>query len=123
MKLLAPTLLALSLLAAAAFVALAKARGITTLVDGAQAVPHQPVDVDAIGADFYVFSGHKVFGPSGAGVLHGRHALLDAMPPFLGGGDMIEVVSFDVGDAVLDRLDHAIEKAIDEEIYTDEINS
>ena len=70
--------------------ALARERGITTLVDGAQAVPHQPVDVDALGCDFYAFSGHKVFGPSGAGVLHGRLPLLDAMPPFLGGGDMIE---------------------------------
>jgi cysteine desulfurase/selenocysteine lyase len=74
---------------------MARARGITTLVDGAQAVPHQPVDVDALGCDFYVFSGHKVFGPSGAGVLYGRLPLLEAMPPFLGGGDMIESVSFD----------------------------
>jgi cysteine desulfurase/selenocysteine lyase len=72
----------------------ARERGITTLVDGAQAVPHQPVDVDALGCDFYAFSGHKVFGPSGAGVLHGRLELLEAMPPFLGGGDMIESVSF-----------------------------
>ena len=79
----------------AELVALARERGITTLVDGAQAVPHQPVDVSAIGADFYVFSGHKVFGPSGAGVLHGRFEMLDAMPPFLGGGDMIEIVSFE----------------------------
>jgi len=76
-------------------VALARDRGITTLVDGAQAVPHQRVSVDEIGADFYVFSGHKVVGPSGAGVLHGRMALLEAMPPFLGGGDMIESVSFE----------------------------
>lgn len=80
---------------AAELVALAKAQGITTLIDGAQAVPHQPVDVDAIGADFYVFSGHKVFGPTGAGVLHGRRELLEAMPPFLGGGDMIESVTFE----------------------------
>ena len=76
-------------------VRIAKERGITTLIDGAQAVPHQTVDVDALGADFYAFSGHKVFGPSGAGVLHGRLELLDAMPPFLGGGDMIESVSFE----------------------------
>ena len=75
--------------------ALARDRGITTLVDGAQAVPHQPVDVEALGCDFYAFSGHKVFGPSGAGVLWGRLPLLDAMPPFLGGGDMIETVSFE----------------------------
>ena len=73
---------------------MARARGITTLVDGAQGVPHGPVDVASLGCDFYVFSGHKLFGPTGAGVLYGRHALLDAMPPFLGGGDMIERVSF-----------------------------
>ena len=73
---------------------LARARGITTVVDGAQAVPHGPVDVGALGCDFYAFSGHKLFGPSGAGVLYGRRALLEAMPPFLGGGDMIERVSF-----------------------------
>jgi cysteine desulfurase / selenocysteine lyase len=76
-------------------IALARTRGITTLIDGAQAVPHQSVDVSAIDADFYAFSGHKVFGPSGAGVLHGRLSLLEAMPPFLGGGDMIESVSFE----------------------------
>jgi cysteine desulfurase/selenocysteine lyase len=75
--------------------AIARERGITTLVDGAQAVPHQPVDVAALGCDFYAFSGHKVFGPSGAGVLYGRLPLLDSMPPFLGGGDMIENVSFE----------------------------
>jgi cysteine desulfurase/selenocysteine lyase len=76
-------------------IALARERGITTLVDGAQAVPHQTVDVSAIDADFYTFSGHKVFGPSGAGVLHGRLSVLEKMPPFLGGGDMIETVSFE----------------------------
>ena len=75
--------------------AIARERGITTLVDGAQAVPHQPVDVAALGCDFYAFSGHKVFGPSGAGALYGRLPLLESMPPFLGGGDMIENVSFD----------------------------
>lgn len=75
--------------------ALARERGITTLVDGAQAAPHQPVEIDALGADFYALSGHKVFGPSGAGILHGRMPLLEAMPPFLGGGDMIESVSFE----------------------------
>jgi cysteine desulfurase/selenocysteine lyase len=75
--------------------AIARERGITTLVDGAQAVPHQPVDVAALGCDFYAFSGHKVFGPSGAGALYGRLPLLDSMPPFLGGGDMIENVSFE----------------------------
>jgi cysteine desulfurase/selenocysteine lyase len=76
-------------------VTLARDRGITTLVDGAQAVPHQPVDVGDLGCDFYAFSGHKVIGPSGAGVLYGRLPLLEAMPPFLGGGDMIERVSFE----------------------------
>ncbi|MFK7896920.1 MAG: cysteine desulfurase [Myxococcota bacterium] len=75
--------------------ALARERGITTLVDGAQATPHQPVCVADLGCDFYAFSGHKVFGPSGAGVLWGRLPLLEAMPPFLGGGDMIESVSFE----------------------------
>ena len=75
--------------------AIARERGITTLVDGAQAVPHRPVDVAALGCDFYAFSGHKVFGPSGAGVLHGRLPLLESMPPCLGGGDMIESVSFE----------------------------
>ena len=79
----------------AGITAMARARGIATLVDGAQGVPHGPVDVTALGCDFYAFSGHKLFGPSGAGVLWGRRALLDAMPPFLGGGDMIERVSFE----------------------------
>lgn len=75
--------------------AMARQRGITTLVDGAQGVPHQPVDVASLGCDFYVFSGHKLFGPSGAGVLWGRLSLLESMPPFLGGGDMIESVRFE----------------------------
>lgn len=74
---------------------IARERGITSLVDGAQAVPHQPIDVAALGCDFYVFSGHKVFGPTGAGVLYGRLPVLESMPPFLGGGDMIESVSFE----------------------------
>ncbi|MCH2171353.1 cysteine desulfurase [Myxococcota bacterium] len=76
-------------------VSMAHARGIPILLDGAQAVPHMKVNVEEIGCDFYVFSGHKLFGPSGAGVLYGRLELLDAMPPFLGGGDMIESVSFE----------------------------
>jgi len=66
--------------------------GALVLVDGAQAVPHLPVDVEAIGCDFYVFSGHKALGPTGSGVLWGRRELLEAMPPFLGGGDMIREV-------------------------------
>ena len=74
-------------------VALAHRAGAAVLVDGSQAVVHAPVDVQAIGADFYVFTGHKLYGPTGIGVLHGREAVLDAMPPFLGGGDMIRTVS------------------------------
>ena len=62
------------------------------LVDGAQAVPHLPVDVQAWGADFYVFSGHKVLGPTGSGALWARRELLEAMPPFMGGGEMIREV-------------------------------
>lgn len=79
----------------AQMIALAKERGITVLVDGAQAVPHMAVDVAALGCDFYAFSGHKLFGPSGIGVLYGRGPVLDATPPFMGGGDMIESVTFE----------------------------
>jgi cysteine desulfurase/selenocysteine lyase len=75
-------------------IAAAKARGIVTLIDGAQAVPHFAVDVQALGCDFYAFSGHKLFGPTGIGVLYGREALLERMPPWQGGGDMILSVSF-----------------------------
>ena len=74
---------------------IAKARGIPVFIDGSQAVVHLPVDVQAIDCDFYCFTGHKVYGPSGIGVLYGRRALLDAMPPFLGGGSMIESVTVD----------------------------
>lgn len=73
--------------------AFARERGVLTLVDGAQALPHGPVDLGKVGADFYVFSGHKVFAPDGVGVLVGSRDLLDAMPPFQTGGDMIERVS------------------------------
>ena len=72
----------------------AHARGIPVLVDGAQAVAHMPVDVQALGADFYAMSGHKLFGPTGIGVLWGRLRLLEAMPPYQGGGDMISAVTF-----------------------------
>ena len=72
----------------------AHAAGALVLLDGAQAVAHWPVDVQALGCDFYTFSGHKLFGPTGIGVLWGKEELLDAMPPFLGGGEMIETVSF-----------------------------
>jgi cysteine desulfurase/selenocysteine lyase len=72
----------------------AHARGIPVLVDGAQAVAHMPVDVQALGCDFYALSGHKLFGPTGIGVLWGRLPLLEKMPPYQGGGDMISSVSF-----------------------------
>jgi len=74
-------------------VAAAKRAGATVLVDGAQSTPHQPVDVRALGCDFYAFSGHKMLGPTGAGILYGRRELLEAMDPFMGGGDMIKTVS------------------------------
>ncbi len=73
----------------------AHAHGAVVLIDGAQAVPHTPVDVAALGADFYAFSSHKLYGPTGLGVLYGREALLEAMPPWQGGGDMILTVSFE----------------------------
>ena len=73
----------------------AHARGIPVLVDGAQAVAHMPVDVQPLDCDFYAFSGHKIFGPTGIGVLYGKAALLDRMPPWQGGGDMISSVTFE----------------------------
>jgi len=73
----------------------AHAAGAVVLVDGAQAVPHFPVDVQGLDCDFYVFSSHKMFGPTGVGVLYGRPSLLEAMPPYQGGGDMILTVSFE----------------------------
>jgi len=73
---------------------LAHRQGVPVLVDGAQAVPHFAVDVQALDCDFYVFSGHKVYGPTGIGVLYGKRALLNAMPPYQGGGDMIRSVTF-----------------------------
>ncbi|MDA7614389.1 cysteine desulfurase [Verrucomicrobiales bacterium] len=76
-------------------VSLAKAQNIPVLVDGAQAIPHGPVDVQSLGADFYTFSGHKVYGPDGIGVLYGHTNILNAMPPYQGGGDMIERVQFE----------------------------
>jgi cysteine desulfurase/selenocysteine lyase len=78
-----------------AIIALAREQGVPVLVDGAQSAPHMPVDVQAMGADFYCFSAHKTYGPSGAGVLWGRYEHLEAMPPYQGGGDMIRTVSFD----------------------------
>ena len=77
---------------AAEIIKLAHAAGAVTIVDGAQSVPHLNVDVQALDADFYAFSAHKMCGPTGIGALYGRESLLDAMPPFLGGGDMIKEV-------------------------------
>lgn len=73
---------------------LAHARGIPVLIDGAQALPHLPVDVRQLGADFYCFSGHKVYGPTGIGVLYGKREWLEKLPPYQGGGEMIATVSF-----------------------------
>ncbi len=73
----------------------ARAAGAVTLVDGSQAVPQVPVDVGEVGCDFYVWTGHKALGPTGIGVLHGRRELLEEMPPFLGGGDMISYVGYE----------------------------
>lgn len=78
---------------AAKIVELAHAAGAKVLFDGSQAVVHMPIDVQALDCDFYVFTGHKLYGPNGIGVLYGKEELLDAMPPFLGGGDMIASVS------------------------------
>ncbi|HEX7030720.1 MAG TPA: cysteine desulfurase [Gammaproteobacteria bacterium] len=79
----------------AEIIALAHARGIPVLVDGAQAAPHGPVDVAALDADFYAISGHKMFGPTGIGALIAKEEHLDAMPPYQGGGEMIKMVSFE----------------------------
>ena len=73
---------------------LAHAKGIAVLIDGAQAAPHLEIDVRSLDCDFYAFSGHKLYGPTGVGVLYGRRALLEAMPPYQGGGDMIRQVTF-----------------------------
>jgi cysteine desulfurase/selenocysteine lyase len=85
----------------------AHAAGAKVLLDGCQAVTHIPVDMQALGCDFYVFSGHKLYGPSGIGVLYGREELLDAMPPFMGGGDMISSVTFE--KSTWARLPHKFE--------------
>jgi cysteine desulfurase/selenocysteine lyase len=79
----------------AELIAAARARSVPILLDGAQGVPHMRIDVQDLGCDFYAFSGHKMFGPTGTGVLYGRESLLDAMPPYQGGGDMILEVSFE----------------------------
>jgi cysteine desulfurase/selenocysteine lyase len=76
-------------------IAISHARGVKVLVDGAQAVKHLPVDVQALDADFYVFSAHKMYGPNGVGILYGKKELLDEMPPYQGGGEMISEVTFE----------------------------
>jgi len=78
----------------AEMIRMAHQHGIPVMVDGAQSAPHQKIDVQALDADFFTFSGHKVFGPTGTGVLYGKKHLLEQMPPFFGGGDMIRTVSF-----------------------------
>ena len=85
----------------------AHAEGVPVVVDGAQSAPHMPVDVQALDADFFVFSGHKVFGPTGIGVLYGKRSHLEAMPPYQGGGDMIDQVSFE--KSTYDGLPHKFE--------------
>jgi len=75
-------------------IAEARRRGVPVLIDGAQALPHRRIDVTELDCDFYAFSGHKMFGPTGIGVLYGREAILEAMPPWQGGGEMIETVRF-----------------------------
>lgn len=82
---------------AAEMISEAHRHGCVALVDGAQAVPHRAVDVQALDADFYVFSAHKMYGPTGVGVLYGRHELLEKMPPYQGGGEMIERVRLPQG--------------------------
>jgi len=84
-----------TVLPVAEMITAAHERGAPVLIDGAQAVPHQQIDVRALGCDFYTFSGHKLYGPTGIGVLYGREELLGAMPPWQGGGDMILTVSFE----------------------------
>ena len=76
-------------------IATAHAHGVPVLVDGAQSIPHMPVDVQTLDADFYVFSGHKIYGPTGVGVLYGKEDWLDKLPPYQGGGEMIQHVSFE----------------------------
>jgi len=88
-------------------VEMAHGQNVPVLVDGAQAVPHMKVDVQALDCDFYAFSGHKVYGPTGIGVLYGKSALLEAMPPYQGGGDMIASVTFE--KTIYNRLPYKFE--------------
>jgi len=91
----------------ATIVKMAHARNIPVLVDGAQAVPRMPVDIQALDCDFYTFSGHKTYGPTGIGVLYGKLPLLEAMPPYQGGGEMISSVSFE--KTVYNKVPHKFE--------------
>jgi cysteine desulfurase/selenocysteine lyase len=88
-------------------IARAHAEGALVLIDGAQAIPHIPVDVQELDADFYAFSSHKAYGPTGAGVLYGKKALLEEMPPYQGGGDMITSVRFE--KTVYNKVPHKFE--------------
>lgn len=88
-------------------IGLAHERNIPVLVDGAQAVPHMPVDVQELDCDFYAFSGHKVYGPTGIGILYGKERFLDAMPPYQGGGEMISSVTFE--KTLFNNLPHKFE--------------
>jgi len=89
------------------FIDVCHAGGVPVVVDGAQSAPHLPVDVQALDADFFVFSGHKMFGPTGVGVCYGKREHLEAMPPYQGGGDMIDQVSFE--ETTYDDLPHKFE--------------
>jgi cysteine desulfurase/selenocysteine lyase len=91
----------------AQIIKLAHAAGAPVLVDGAQAVPHMPVNVQELDCDFYAFSGHKMYGPTGVGILYGKSALLEAMPPYQGGGDMISSVTFE--KTIYNKLPHKFE--------------
>jgi cysteine desulfurase / selenocysteine lyase len=91
----------------ATITAIAHKRNIPVLVDGAQAIPRMPVDVQSLNCDFYAFSGHKAYGPTGIGVLYGRYSLLEAMPPYQGGGDMISSVTF--ARTIYNKVPHKFE--------------
>jgi len=90
-----------------AMIAHAKQAGVPVMIDGAQAAPHIPIDVRALGVDFYAFSSHKLYGPSGTGVLYGRAEHLEAMPPYQGGGEMIRKVTFD--ETIYNDIPHKFE--------------